>query len=61
MGFQKMTAIQAQGLPAILTGKDLLAQAKTGTGKTAAFAIGLLQKLEPRCYRTQALILCPTR
>ena len=61
MDFQKMTAIQAQGLPAILNGKDLLAQAKTGTGKTAAFAIGLLQKLEPRCYRTQALILCPTR
>lgn len=61
MGFQKMTEIQAQGLPAILKGKDLLAQAKTGSGKTAAFAIGLLHKLEPQSYRTQALILCPTR
>ena len=56
-----MTEIQAQGLPAILNGKDLLAQAKTGSGKTAAFAIGLLHKLEPRRYRTQALVLCPTR
>jgi ATP-independent RNA helicase DbpA len=61
MGFQKMTEIQAQGLPAILKGKDLLAQAKTGSGKTAAFAIGLLHKLEPQSYQTQALILCPTR
>jgi len=56
-----MTAIQAQSLPAILQGKDLLAQAKTGTGKTAAFAIGLLHKLEARTYQTQALVLCPTR
>ena len=56
-----MTAIQAQGLPAILKGKDLLAQAKTGSGKTAAFAIGLLHKLDPLTYQTQALILCPTR
>ena len=61
MGFQKMTEIQERGLPAILKGKDLLAQAKTGSGKTAAFAIGLLHKLEPQSYRTQALILCPTR
>lgn len=61
MGFQKMTEIQEQGLPAILKGKDLLAQAKTGSGKTAAFAIGLLHKLEPQSYQTQALILCPTR
>ena len=56
-----MTPIQAQGLPAILEGKDLLAQAKTGSGKTAAFAIGLLHKLEVRTYQTQALVLCPTR
>ncbi len=56
-----MTPIQAQSLPAILKGKDLLAQAKTGSGKTAAFAIGLLHKLEARTYQTQALVLCPTR
>ena len=56
-----MTAIQAQSLPVILKGQDLLAQAKTGSGKTAAFAIGLLNKLEAQNYRTQALVLCPTR
>ena len=56
-----MTTIQAQSLPAILKGKDLLAQAKTGSGKTAAFAIGFLHKLEARTYQTQALVLCPTR
>ena len=56
-----MTPIQAQSLPAILKGKDLLAQAKTGSGKSAAFGIGLLHKLEPRTYQTQALVLCPTR
>ena len=56
-----MTEIQAQSLPAILIGKDLLAQAKTGSGKTAAFAIGLLHKLEVQTYQTQSLVLCPTR
>ncbi len=56
-----MTSIQAHSLPAVLDGKDLLAQAKTGSGKTAAFAIGLLHKLETRTYQTQALVLCPTR
>jgi len=56
-----MTPIQAHSLPVILKGKDLLAQAKTGSGKTAAFAIGVLHKLETQTYRTQALVLCPTR
>ena len=56
-----MTPIQTQSLPAILEGKDLLAQAKTGSGKTAAFAIGLLHKLEITTYQVQAMILCPTR
>ena len=56
-----MTPIQARSLPAILKGRDLLAQAKTGSGKTAAFAIGILHKLEVKTYRTQALVLCPTR
>ena len=56
-----MTPIQAQSLPDILKGKDLLAQAKTGSGKTAAFAIGLLHKLKIQTYQTQSLVLCPTR
>jgi len=56
-----MTAIQARGLPVLLKDQDLLAQAKTGSGKTAAFAIGLLNKLEAHSYQTQALVLCPTR
>lgn len=56
-----MTPVQAQSLPAIMQGKDILAQAKTGSGKTAAFGIGLLQKLDSQTYQTQALILCPTR
>lgn len=61
LNYQEMTPIQAQSLPNILEGKDLLAQAKTGSGKTAAFAIGLLHTLEVRDYQVQALVLCPTR
>jgi ATP-independent RNA helicase DbpA len=61
LDYHVMTPIQAQGLPAILQGRDLLAQAKTGSGKTAAFAIGLLHKIQARTYLTQALVLCPTR
>jgi len=61
LDYESMTPIQAQSLPAILEGKDLLAQAKTGSGKTAAFAIGLLHKLDVKKYETQALVLCPTR
>lgn len=61
LGYEQMTPIQAQGLPVILEGKDLLAQAKTGSGKTAAFAIGLLNHLNVKSYETQALVLCPTR
>lgn len=61
LDYQDMTAIQAQSLPDVLMGKDLLAQAKTGSGKTAAFAIGLLHNLNSINYQTQALVLCPTR
>ncbi|MGB1799556.1 MAG: ATP-dependent RNA helicase DbpA [Gammaproteobacteria bacterium] len=61
LGFKEMTPIQAESLPAILAGNDLLAQAKTGSGKTAAFAIGLLNKLDTKNYQVQSLVLCPTR
>ncbi len=56
-----MTPIQAQALPLVLDGKDLIAQSKTGSGKTAAFALGLLQHLKVEAFRIQALVLCPTR
>ncbi|AYF88988.1 ATP-dependent RNA helicase DbpA [Pseudomonas sp. JS3066] len=61
LGYRDMTPIQAQALPLILKGKDLIAQAKTGSGKTAAFGIGLLEPLNPRFFGCQALVLCPTR
>lgn len=56
-----MTPIQEQSLPLILKGQDLIAQAKTGSGKTAAFGLGILQKLNPSRLAPQALVLCPTR
>ena len=56
-----MTPIQSQSLPPIIDGKDLIAQAKTGSGKTAAFGIGLLHKLDSSFFETQALVICPTR
>jgi ATP-independent RNA helicase DbpA len=61
LGYLQMTPIQAASLPLALAGKDLIAQAKTGSGKTAAFALPLLAKLNPRNHGTQALVLCPTR
>ncbi len=61
LGYLTMTAIQAEALPLALAGRDLIAQAKTGSGKTAAFALSLLCKLNPRDFGTQALVLCPTR
>ncbi len=61
LNYQQMTPIQAASLPALLDSKDLIAQAKTGSGKTAAFGIGLLHKLNVTHYHIQALILCPTR
>ncbi|WP_458576184.1 DEAD/DEAH box helicase [Aliamphritea spongicola] len=61
LGYKTMTPIQAQSLPHALDGKDLIAKAKTGSGKTAAFAIGLLLRIKQRDFGTQALILCPTR
>ncbi len=61
LGYASMTDIQAQSLPHILAGADLIGQSKTGSGKTAAFALGLLQKLDVKRFRIQALVLCPTR
>jgi ATP-dependent RNA helicase DbpA len=61
LGYLQMTPIQAASLPLALAGKDLIAQAKTGSGKTAAFALPLLANLNPRRFAVQALVLCPTR
>ncbi len=61
LGYTAMTPIQAQSLPVMLKGQDLIAQAKTGSGKTAAFGIALLEPLNPRYFGCQALVLCPTR
>ncbi len=61
LGYAQMTPIQAQSLPVILKGLDLIAQAKTGSGKTAAFGIGLLNPINPRYFGCQALVICPTR
>ena len=61
LGYHQMTPIQAASLPPALAGKDLIAQAQTGSGKTAAFALALLAGLNPRWFGVQALVLCPTR
>jgi ATP-independent RNA helicase DbpA len=61
LGYTEMTAIQAASLPPALLGKDLIAQAKTGSGKTAAFALALLANLNVRRFAVQSLVLCPTR
>lgn len=61
LGYETMTPIQAQSLPPVLEGKDLIGQSQTGSGKTAAFGLGLLQKLDVKRFRIQALVLCPTR
>ncbi len=61
LGFDHPTPVQALSLPVILAGKDLLAQAATGSGKTAAFALGMLSKLDVKRFRVQSLVLCPTR
>ena len=61
LGYASMTAVQAQALPAVLAGQDVIAQAKTGSGKTATFGLGLLAQLDVKYFRVQSLILCPTR
>ncbi|MFK7913034.1 MAG: ATP-dependent RNA helicase DbpA [Pseudomonadales bacterium] len=61
LDYQAMTAVQAQSLPALIEGRDVIARASTGSGKTVAFGLGILQHLEPESFRIQSLILCPTR
>jgi len=61
LGYTAMTPIQAASLPLALAGHDLIAQAKTGSGKTAAFALALLANLNARRFAVQALVVCPTR
>ncbi|CZV02234.1 ATP-dependent RNA helicase DbpA [Enterobacter hormaechei] len=61
LGYLTMTPVQAAALPAILEGRDVRVQAKTGSGKTAAFGLGLLQHIDATLFQTQSLILCPTR
>src|SRR5512140_2604279 len=61
LGYDAMTPIQAASLPLALAGHDLIAQAKTGSGKTATFCLALLANLNPRRFAVQSLVLCPTR
>lgn len=61
LGFEEPTPIQQQGIPIALSGKDLIGQAQTGTGKTAAFGLPLLNKIDPKNTNVQALIVAPTR
>ena len=61
MGFEEASPIQAKAIPVELEGCDIIGQAQTGTGKTAAFGIPLLQKIDPKKKKLQAIALCPTR
>ena len=61
MGFEEASPIQAKAIPAMLEGKDIIGQAQTGTGKTAAFGIPLLEKIDPKNKKLQAIVLCPDR
>ncbi len=61
MGFEKLSPIQEQAIPLLLAGEDIIGQAQTGTGKTAAFGIPALQKIDPELRKLQTVILCPTR
>ncbi|NLO10555.1 MAG: DEAD/DEAH box helicase [Clostridiales bacterium] len=61
MGFEEMSPIQVKAIPPMLNGKDIIGQAQTGTGKTAAFGIPLLHKVDPKNRSLQAMVLCPTR
>ncbi len=61
MGFEEASPIQAQAIPVVLEGRDMIGQAQTGTGKTAAFGLPLLQRVDPKMKKLQAVVLLPTR
>jgi len=61
LGYHTMTDVQAQALPLVLAGRDVVVRAKTGSGKTAAFGLGMLTRINPRFFGVQGLVLCPTR
>ena len=61
MGFEEASPIQAQAIPVVLEGRDMIGQAQTGTGKTAAFGLPLLQKVDPKVKKLQSIVLLPTR
>lgn len=61
MGFEETSPIQGKAIPLALEGTDIIGQAQTGTGKTAAFGIPLLEKVDPKLKKLQAVVLCPTR
>ena len=61
MGFEEASPIQAQAIPVAMEGRDMIGQAQTGTGKTAAFGLPLLQKVDPKVKKLQAIVLLPTR
>ena len=61
LGYAEMTLVQEETLPLLLAGKDVLARAKTGSGKTAAFGLGILNRLDVASFKVQALVVCPTR
>ena len=61
MGFEELSPIQAQAIPYLMEGMDVIGQAQTGTGKTAAFGIPIVEKVDPKSKKVQAMVLCPTR
>src|SRR6476469_7742851 len=61
LGFEQASPIQAAAIPVLLAGRDVVGQSQTGSGKTAAFGLPVIEKVDPRQKRVQALILCPTR
>src|SRR5215831_8744609 len=61
LGFEQASPIQAEAIPVLMTGKDIVGQSQTGSGKTAAFGIPAVEKVDPHKREVQVLILCPTR